>query len=78
MAGFITTRTVEGKRSGDNQRTDCRARKRPTGVAFEILNKSDRAVMAVSITCGGPSITKDGLDDEDHPTVVIEPHGVFR
>ena len=47
------------------------------GVVFEILNKSDRAVMAVSITCGGPSITKDGLDDEDHPTVVIEPHGVL-
>lgn len=47
------------------------------GVAFEILNKSDRAVMAVSITCGGPSITKDGLDDEDHPIVVIEPHGVL-
>jgi hypothetical protein len=47
------------------------------GVAFEILNKSDRAVMAVRITCGGPGITKDGLDDEDHPTVVIEPHDVL-
>ena len=47
------------------------------GVAFEVQNKSDRAVMAVSITCGGPSITKDGLDDEDNPKVVIEPHGVL-
>jgi hypothetical protein len=47
------------------------------GVAFEIRNNLDRAVMAVSITCGGPSITKDGLDDEDHPIVVIEPHGVL-
>ena len=47
------------------------------GVAFEIRNNSHRAVMAVSITCGGPSITKDGLDDEEHPTVIIEPYGTL-
>jgi len=47
------------------------------GVAFEILNQSDRAVMAVSITCGEAGITKDGLDNEDHPSIVIDPHGVL-
>ena len=47
------------------------------GVAFEILNKSDRAVMAVDITCGEGGITQDGLDDEDHPSVVIEPHSIL-
>ena len=47
------------------------------GVAFEIRNNSNRAVMAVSITCGGPSISKDGLEDEENPTVIIEPYGTL-
>src|SRR6185295_18557210 len=47
------------------------------GVAFEILNNSDRPVMAVRITCGNGGLSKDGLHDEDQPVVVIEPHGVL-
>lgn len=47
------------------------------GVAFEIRNKSYRGVMAVSITSGGPSISKDGLEDEDNPVVIIEPYGTL-
>jgi hypothetical protein len=49
----------------------------PRGVAFEIQNKSNRGVMAVSITCGGPRIAKDGLEDEENPTVIIEPYGTL-
>jgi hypothetical protein len=48
------------------------------GVAFEIRNNSDRAVMAVNITCGEAGISKDGLEDEDNPTVIIEPHGTLK
>lgn len=47
------------------------------GVAFEIRNNSPRGVMAISITSGGPSISKDGLSDEDNPTVIIEPYGTL-
>lgn len=47
------------------------------GVAFEVWNKSNRAVMAIEISCGKGSIAKDGLEDEDNPTVVIEPHGTL-
>lgn len=46
-------------------------------VAFEIHNKSGRTVMAVKITCGKASISKDGMWDEENPTVVIEPHGTL-
>jgi hypothetical protein len=48
------------------------------GVAFEIRNNSDRAVMAVNITCGEAGISKDGLQDEENPTVIIEPHGTLE
>jgi hypothetical protein len=48
------------------------------GVAFEILNKSHRAVMAVDIMCGESGMLKDGLGDEEHPTVVIEPGGMLE
>ena len=44
------------------------------GIAFEVLNKSNRNVMAIHISCGDASISKDGLEDEEAPTVVIEPH----
>jgi hypothetical protein len=47
------------------------------GVAFEILNKSDRPVMAISISCAKSSISKDGLEDEANPIVIIEPHGTL-
>jgi len=47
------------------------------GVAFEIWNKSNRAVMAVEISSGSGSIAKDGLEDEENPTVIIEPHGTL-
>lgn len=48
------------------------------GVAFEIRNNSDRGVMAVDITCGESGISQDGLEDEDNPTVIIEPHGKLK
>lgn len=47
------------------------------GVAFEIRNNSNRAVMAVDIMCGEAGISKDGLGDEEHPTVIIEPYGTL-
>lgn len=47
------------------------------GVAFKIRNNSHRAVMAVDIMCGESGISKDGLGDEEHPTVVIEPYGML-
>jgi hypothetical protein len=47
------------------------------GVAFEILNKSDRPVMAIQIICGKGGISQDGLEDEAHPNVIIEPHGTL-
>jgi hypothetical protein len=47
------------------------------GVAFEIRNNSERAVMAVAIRCGESGISQDGLEDEDNPTVIIEPHGTL-
>jgi hypothetical protein len=47
------------------------------GVAFEVWNRSNRAVMAIEIACGKGSIAKDGLEDEENPTVVIEPYGTL-
>lgn len=47
------------------------------GVAFAIRNKSPRGVMAVDITCGQGGISKDGLEDEDNPIVIIEPYGTL-
>ena len=47
------------------------------GVAFEIRNNTNRAVMAVDIMCGEAGLSKDGLGDEEHPTVVIEPYGTL-
>jgi len=47
------------------------------GVAFEIFNNSSRAVMAVEVAGGEGSIAKDGLEDEEHPTVIIEPYGTL-
>ena len=48
------------------------------GVAFEIWNKSKRAVMAVEVSSGPYSIAKDGLEDEQNPTVIIKPHGSLK
>src|ERR1043166_10026637 len=53
------------------------ARTDMAGVAFEIVNKSQLPVMAIRLTCGG-GLTRDGLDDEDNPAVVIEPYGVLH
>jgi hypothetical protein len=47
------------------------------GVAFEIRNNSNLAVMAIEVTCGEGGISKDGLEDEDHPTVIIQPHSTL-
>ncbi|MGI8734697.1 MAG: hypothetical protein ACR2LM_15495 [Pyrinomonadaceae bacterium] len=47
------------------------------GVAFEIRNNSNRAVMAVHITSGESGISKDGNEDEENPTVIIEPYGTL-
>ena len=34
--------------------------------------------MAVNIACGNASISKDGLGDEEHPIVIIEPYGTLE
>jgi len=47
------------------------------GVAFEIRNNSHRGVMAVSIACGSSSISTDGLDYEENPTLAIQPYGTL-
>jgi hypothetical protein len=47
------------------------------GVAFDILNKGDRPVMAIRISCGNNAISQDGLEDEQHPKVIIEPYGTL-
>ncbi len=47
------------------------------GVAFEVWNRSSRAVMAIEISCGKGSMAQDGLEDETNPTVVIEPYGTL-
>jgi hypothetical protein len=47
------------------------------GVAFEIRNNSHKGVTAVSITCGGPSISTDGLEDEDNPALAVQPYGTL-
>jgi hypothetical protein len=47
------------------------------GVAFDILNKADRPLMAIRISCGDNAISQDGLEDEDNPKVIIEPYGTL-
>jgi hypothetical protein len=47
------------------------------GVAFEIRNNSNRAVMAVDITCGLAGMMSNGLGDDEHPIVVIQPYGML-
>jgi hypothetical protein len=47
------------------------------GVAFEIMNKTGRSVMAVRISCGNDAISQDGLEDQEHPKVIIEPYGTL-
>jgi hypothetical protein len=42
--------------------------------AVEIRNNSDKDVMAVDLVSGEGGITLNGLDDEEHPIVVIKPH----
>jgi len=48
-----------------------------SGVAFEVWNRSNRSVMAIEISCGKGSVAKDGLEDDENPTVVIEPYGTL-
>jgi hypothetical protein len=45
------------------------------GLALEIRNNSDQAVMAVDIASGLNGLTLNGLHDPENPKVVIEPHG---
>ena len=47
------------------------------GVAFEVRNNSNRAVMSIEIASGEGSIAKDGLENDEHPTVIIEPFGTL-
>lgn len=47
------------------------------GVAFEIWNKSNRAVMAIEISGGQGSIATDGLEDDQNPKVIIEPYSTL-
>jgi hypothetical protein len=47
------------------------------GVAFDILNKTGRAVVAIRISCGDNAISQDGLEDGDHPKVIVEPYGML-
>jgi hypothetical protein len=54
-----------------------RAGSEAPGVAFEIRNNSNRTVMAVDITCGQAGITRDGLGDDEHPMVIIQPYGTL-
>jgi hypothetical protein len=44
-------------------------------VAIEIRNNSNKDVMAVDLVCGQGGITRSGLTDEEHPIVVMKPHG---
>lgn len=44
-------------------------------VEFQVWNNSNRAVMAIEVSCGEGSIAKDGLEDEENPVVIITPHG---
>jgi hypothetical protein len=43
--------------------------------AVEVRNNSDKAVMAVDLVSGEGGVTRNGLTDEEHPIVVIPPHG---
>jgi len=47
------------------------------GVAFEVWNNSNRAVMAIEISCGNGSIATDGLEDDQNPRVIIEQYGTL-
>lgn len=47
-------------------------------VAFDVLNKAGRPVMALRIACGNSAISQDGLEDEEHPKVIIEPYGTLN
>lgn len=44
-------------------------------VQLEIWNHSSQAVMAVHVVAGEGSIMRNGLEDAEHPLVVIEPYG---
>jgi hypothetical protein len=44
-------------------------------VAVEVMNNSNKAVMAVDLVCGEGAITKNGLTDEENPIVVIPAFG---
>jgi hypothetical protein len=46
------------------------------GVRVEIRNNFYLAVMAVDVVAGEGGITRNGLHDEEHPIVVIEPYGM--
>lgn len=45
------------------------------GVELIVRNTTDKPVVAVDLVAGEGAVTKNGLTDEEHPIVVIEPHG---
>ena len=48
------------------------------GVAVEVQNNSDLAVMAIDLVSGEGGVTTNGLTDEEHPIVVVGPHGTTK
>ncbi|MGH9960778.1 MAG: hypothetical protein ACREBC_27270, partial [Pyrinomonadaceae bacterium] len=38
---------------------------------------SNRAVRSIEISSSGYSMTNDGLEDDEKPTVIIEPYGIM-
>lgn len=44
------------------------------GVAVEIRNNSNKDAVAVDLVCGEGGITRNGLNDEEHPIVVVKAH----
>jgi hypothetical protein len=47
-------------------------------VVVEIWNNSDKTVMAVDLVSGEGGVTRNGLSDEEHPIVVIQPYGTTK
>jgi len=48
------------------------------GAAVEVRNNSNLAVMAIDLVSGDGGVTTNGLTDEEHPIVVIVPHGTTK
>lgn len=42
-----------------------------------IRNNSDKDIVAVDLVCGNGAVTENGLNDEEHPVVVVKAHETF-